>query len=316
MERPVGYAFRAPMPDDLAPVAGVLIADQRADGVEPVLDARFIGDVWSRPGFDLATDAWVVTDGSGSIVAYGQVRQEEPDVVGSWGVVDPEHRGHGIGPSLFERIEARASELLAGVPSPRVRHSINASDVAAVAMLRDRGFQPVRHFWHMQIDLTGPIEPGRVPDGIEIGGVEPPGDLRAVHAVLTDAFVDDWGDDPGPFDRWVEEETRSPSYDPTLWLLARDGEVPIGVLNGSAGDDGASVDWLAVLPSHRGRGLGTALLRRSFAAFADRGLRRVTLNVDAENPTGATGVYEGVGMRVVNRWDLWERSSADDDRAD
>ena len=23
--------------------------------------------------------------------------------------------------------------------------------------------------------------------------------------------------------------------------------------------------------------------------------------------TGATAVYERVGMRVVNRWDLWER---------
>jgi hypothetical protein len=33
----------------------------------------------------------------------------------------------------------------------------------------------------------------------------------------------------------------------------------------------------------------------------------VLLNVDAENPTGATKLYEHVGMRVVNRWDVWER---------
>ena len=143
----------------------------------------------------------------------------------------------------------------------------------------------------MQIDLDGAVEPGPAPDGIEIGGIEPPGDLPAIHAVLEEAFADDWGDDPGPYDRWIEEEMRSPSYDPTLWLLARDGGTPVGVLNASAGEDGGSVDWLAVLPSHRGRGLGTALLRRAFAAFAALGLRRVTLNVDAENPTGATGVY-------------------------
>ena len=31
------------------------------------------------------------------------------------------------------------------------------------------------------------------------------------------------------------------------------------------------------------------------------------LNVDADNPTGATALYERAGMRVVNRWDLWER---------
>ena len=39
--------------------------------------------------------------------------------------------------------------------------------------------------------------------------------------------------------------------------------------------------------------------------------RSCFLNVDAENVTGATAVYERVGMRVVNRWDLWERSSAE-----
>jgi len=67
--------------------------------------------------------------------------------------------------------------------------------------------------------------------------------------------------------------------------------------------------WLAVLASHRGRGIGAALLRRSFASFADRGLRRAMVNVDAENVTGATGVYERAGMRIANRWDLWERAT-------
>ena len=33
------------------------------------------------------------------------------------------------------------------------------------------------------------------------------------------------------------------------------------------------------------------------------------LSVDAENTTGATALYERVGMRVVDRWDIWERSS-------
>ena len=57
----------------------------------------------------------------------------------------------------------------------------------------------------------------------------------------------------------------------------------------------------------RGRGAGEALLRRSFALFAGRGIRRVLLAVDAENATGATALYERVGMRVVGRFDWWER---------
>jgi ribosomal protein S18 acetylase RimI-like enzyme len=42
--------------------------------------------------------------------------------------------------------------------------------------------------------------------------------------------------------------------------------------------------------------------------FAGRGIRRVVLAVDAENTTGATALYERVGMRVVSRFDWWERT--------
>lgn len=75
------------------------------------------------------------------------------------------------------------------------------------------------------------------------------------------------------------------------------------------GFDLATDAW--VLAPSRGRGIGAALLRHSFAAFAARGVRRLFLAVDAENPTGATVLYERVGMEVVKRWDLWERFQGD-----
>ncbi len=307
MELPSGYRFRAPTWDDVGSVAGVLVDDQLADGIEPTLDESFLRQVWSRPDFNLAADAWVVTDDTGTIVAYGQVRLDEPDLVGSWGVVNPEQRRRGIGSSVFDQIEARAAELLAGSASPRFRHAINARDAAAAAMATARGLRPVQHNWHMQIDLDGPITPTQDPPGIEIGGIAPPDDLQAVHAILESAFTEDPADHPEPFDRWLAEQvTTSSSYDPSLWLLARDGDVPVGALIASVGD-GGWVDWLAVLASHRGRGIGLALLRRSFAEFDRRGMRRVMVNVNAENVTGATAVYERAGMRVVNAWDLWER---------
>lgn len=304
---PAGYAFRAPAAADVDAVGTMLVADQLAAGFQPTLDAAFVRQAWSRPDFDPAADAWVVIDGTGTAVAYGQVRREEPDIVGSWGVVHLEHRGLGIGTSMLDRIEARAATLFADVESPRFRHSITAGDRPAESILRDRGMRPIRHFWHMRLDLAGPLEPGSAPDGIEIGGIGPADDLKAIHAVLEAAFVDDPSGHPDPFDQWAEGQLASPTYDPTLWLLACDGDVPVGVLIASAGDDGGWVDWLAVLVSHRGRGIAMALLRRSFAMLAERGMDHVLLNVDAENVTGATAVYERAGMRVVNRWDLWER---------
>jgi mycothiol synthase len=310
MDLPAGYRLRAPTTGDLQAAAEVLVADDLDDAGQIVLDADFLREAWSRVGFQLATDAWVAVDGAGVIVGYGQAMRERPDLVHSWGIVHPEHRGRGIGASLLHRIEERASQLLAGLPSARFRHAINAGDQAAAAMLQARGLRPVRHFWHMQIDLTGPFEPGPTPEGVAITGIDSPDELPAVHALLNEAFADDWGHHPEPFDRWAEEQTGSPSFDPTLWLLAMEVGRPVGALTGSVWGDRGWVDLLGVLAACRGRGIGAALLGHSFATFAGRGVRRVLLNVDAENPTGATALYERVGMRVVKRWDLWERSSS------
>jgi GNAT superfamily N-acetyltransferase len=169
MDLPSGYQLRAPTPDDADAVAYVL-----ADAGQTVLDADFLRDEWSRVGFDLSSDAWVVADGEGTIVAYGQALRDEPSIVEGWGIVHPTHRGRGIGASLMNRIEQRAPELVAGLPSVRFRHAIDADDRAAAAMLRARGLRRVRNFWHMRIDLVGPVQPGPGPTGIEITVIEAP----------------------------------------------------------------------------------------------------------------------------------------------
>jgi mycothiol synthase len=306
---PPAYRNRAPTPDDLDAVAEVLVAGDLHDVGQSVLDADFLQDQWSRVGFDLGADAWLVVQGEDAIVGYGQAMREGPTVVGSWGVVHPGHRGRGIGAWLLAQIQQRASELLVGVSFGRFRHAVNAGDRAAAAMLAASGLRPVRHFWHMQLDLAVGFEPGPTPKGIRISGIDPGVHLPAVHAVLEEAFADHWGHHREPFDRWAKQQTGSPSYDPALWLLATEGGKPVGALTASVAGDRGWVDELGVLAPWRGRGVGVALLRRSFATFARRGLQWGLLSVDADNPTGATRLYERVGMRVVNRWDVWERSS-------
>ena len=60
----------------------------------------------------------------------------------------------------------------------------------------------------------------------------------------------------------------------------------------------------------RRRGLGLALLLRSFGQFYERGQRRVALSVDSDNPSGATRLYERAGMRVEREEVLYEKELA------
>jgi RimJ/RimL family protein N-acetyltransferase len=57
------------------------------------------------------------------------------------------------------------------------------------------------------------------------------------------------------------------------------------------------VRGLAVAPAHRGRGIARTLMTAALAAARDRGARRVTLRVLAEN-AAARAVYESCGFAV------------------
>ena len=62
--------------------------------------------------------------------------------------------------------------------------------------------------------------------------------------------------------------------------------------------------WLAsvfVRRPWRRRGLGRAVVLRSLQIFRDRGLTSAGLGVDADNPTGALGLYTGTGFVVDRR---------------
>jgi mycothiol synthase len=68
--------------------------------------------------------------------------------------------------------------------------------------------------------------------------------------------------------------------------------------------------WIASLSVRkpwRKRGLGLALLHHAFGEFWRLGERTIGLGVDAENPTGATRLYERAGMHVVSDYAVYEK---------
>ena len=79
MSLPAGYRLRAPAPGDLDAVADALIVTELDEAGQAVLGTDFVRDEWSRVGFELAADAWVVVDGAGTIAGYVQaMRGNQP----------------------------------------------------------------------------------------------------------------------------------------------------------------------------------------------------------------------------------------------
>jgi ribosomal protein S18 acetylase RimI-like enzyme len=95
------------------------------------------------------------------------------------------------------------------------------------------------------------------------------------------------------------------------WFVAVDGSEIVGFalsrLRMSQEPEGAWIYVVGVRPVWRRRGIALALLQQSFWELYQHGKRRVSLEVDAQNRTGATRLYEKAGMRVESGYDFLEK---------
>ena len=62
-----------------------------------------------------------------------------------------------------------------------------------------------------------------------------------------------------------------------------------------------------MLEAARGRGVAKRLLHTIIADAAGRGRDRVTLEVDADSPTGASGLYVSMGWETSYVTQSWHR---------
>lgn len=145
-------------------------------------------------------------------------------------------------------------------------------------------------------------------------------DLHAVHSVLEQAFRDHFNSREETFGEFVHRVREDPGHRWDHWWLAElahqdlsgIGPIPVGALVGthlesSRGVDGSYVSYIGVLDDARGRGVAKALLSTIIADAAVRGRDRVDLEVDADSPTGARGLYESLGWEPSYVTESWHR---------
>ncbi len=232
------------------------------------------------------------------------------------GSVEPAWRRRGIGSALLAENELRTRELAAAGASsmPAVIGSwTGETQPAADALLRGAGFSPVRWFFDMTRPNLDEVPDVPLPEAFEIRRVTM-ANVRTVWAADVEAFRDHWGGFDGSeamLQRWLD----SPTTDLSLWVVAFDGEeVAGGIINAiDAAENeamGVSRGWLGSVFTRRPwrrRGLATALIARSLTLLRERGMTSATLGVDAENPSGALGLYERMGFEVTYRSTAWRK---------
>lgn len=310
---PDGFAVRPPEDADRPAIRALVAACGNADYGTP--DEAMIEGVemtWNKPDFVRATDAWAVLAPDGRLAAYAHVGPAERAHQYTHAFTHPDFARGGIGSWLLAHTEEHARARRADAPTvigeaATLEQWIGATNHAARELLSGAGYAEVRHFWGMVIVLEDTLVPLELPAGITIRACQGEDDLRRAHAASEEAFRDHWHYEPRSFERFIAEETATERYDPSLWLLAMDGDEPVGTALGEAYPVRGWINTVGVRPAWRRRGIATALLRQTFVAFRGRGLREAALGVDAQNPTGATRLYERAGMRIERQYDVFEK---------
>lgn len=303
------FRLRAADADDLAGVFELVIAsDLREFGEPDYTFEEFKGD-WDE--LDIANDSQVAVDRDGRIVGYATCSSSGDHVqVDAEGYVHPELEARGIGTSLILWMEGRAAGFVPLAPDGArvvLHNPTNAYNNEATALLTGLGYQLARNFWRMQIGLDAAPEAAPAPDGIILRQVATEEDEFRLYEAVQEAFEDHWGHAAKPFDRWSASNKRH-GFDPGLWWMALDGdELAGGLVSFTLPDPKGWVRYVAVRRPWRRRGLAQALLARAFGAFQERGISTVELGVDAESLTGATRLYERVGMKVVRGFAIFEK---------
>ncbi len=327
---PRGLTARRPNAADALAVAALLDAHQRAakgsSGVDPeaVLGQLVGTGSWTRRQV-------LVHDPAGRLVAWLSVHDRASGRTLVEVTVTPhlaEADAAELAATLFAAGQRHAADIavMRGVPTSLLDSGAYADDARQQRWLTAAGFEQTRTWLQMTRPVTADeawslpaLRPGvtvrpveRHDDGLPVAQ-----DLQDVHRVLEESFQDHFSSYRESFPEFVMRLREDPGHRWDHWWLATvetdDGVVPAGALvstvlrEDASGFEGSYVDYIGVHRRARGRGVAKALLHTAIAEAARRGRNRVGLEVDADSPTGADGLYTSMGWVTDYRTQSWHR---------
>jgi mycothiol synthase len=308
---PKEYTVRPPEPGDAEAVFELLSAYNTS--VVGFADCRLdeVAECLVEPGFDRATDGWLVLAGNGRPAGYASAF-----AMGDWHAVQVEVNSQdpAVADWLVERALHRAGEMgrERGHADVTVDCCIYRADEPLRGLLSDHDFTVGTTYHRMRIDHAGVVAAPEPPAGIVVRrGTFDDASRWAAHEAIIESFRGQFGFVPRPHDEWVEGLDGMASFDwSQLTTLEVDGRVVAVRMCTDLyveGEDCGYLGTLGVIEEFRGQGLAKFLLRDAFAIDAAAGRSGTILNVDTNNPTPALGLYLSVGMKPTLIFDGWRR---------
>jgi mycothiol synthase len=295
---------------DLPALAALFAAAEAADQLDDHWDAAELRRWFTSPGVDPARDIQVWADSDGRLVGFAWVGVISPDeatsVEGRINFrVHPTARSTDLGGAIL----AWASDRLRMIGQERGQSvelyaRAHERDRYQRAVLEQHGFAAVRTYLRLACALDQPIPAPQLPAGFTLRHVANEAEVAQWVAMFNLSFIDHWNFQPMPVERrlhWLEDPNYRPEQD--LIIVAPDGTFAAFCYCAIHAQENAQTGrhdgWIHVLGTRRGYrklGLGRAILLAGLRRLQADGATAAILNVDAENPTGALGLYESAGF--------------------
>ena len=307
-----GLSLRSAKWTDLEPVAQLILDECTAAGdVTIAVSPEDLRGEWETPGFNLETDAWVVTTEDGHVVGFEEFvnRYAHASLQGD-GYVHPDFLGKGIGTTMLRALEERArKDIELAEPEHRVfiRNGISIGDTAARELHEAEGYKPIRYFWRMEITLDSAPPFPTWSENIELRPFDLDTHAYLLYRAHEETFNDHWGHTPVSYEEWRYRVIERDDLDPSLYFIAWDKDQIAGYALCRYRMGNGWVGTLGVRRSWRKRGLGLALLHHAFGEYYKRGDKVISLGVDAASQTGATRLYKKAGMQVAAEYVSYEK---------